>query len=263
MLTGLVYAAILLLWAVVLVPHWLQRHDRRAEHRSAERFRRAMQSLNRHQLRGGQDAASSNPTVEYAGASRSRPVPHASQARPAGQARGLAAQRRRRTALFLATSALIAGAASVAGFAPPWLPVAVLLALGTFLALGAWTVNRRRSTGVAADSQPGRARAPKPAASPSVPDAASTDGTWQAVEPVVPHYVRITEQAKAEAGQGTSGRDWTAVRMLEQAEALKAERRDLVAEVGLDDYVDVRPASGRPGGTTRVGATEVEQRRAS
>lgn len=44
---GLLYLAILVLWAVVLIPMWLRRHERTAEHRTTRRFRHAMATLDR------------------------------------------------------------------------------------------------------------------------------------------------------------------------------------------------------------------------
>ena len=48
--SGLIYAAIAILWAAVLIPMWLRNHDTATENRSAERFGQAMRVLSR----GGQ-----------------------------------------------------------------------------------------------------------------------------------------------------------------------------------------------------------------
>ena len=42
-----IYAALIGMWALVLVPLWLRRHDQAQEIRSADRFARAMGSLRR------------------------------------------------------------------------------------------------------------------------------------------------------------------------------------------------------------------------
>ncbi len=44
-MTGLIYAAIIALWAAVLIPIWLKRHDQVSEVRSTARFSSAMKSL--------------------------------------------------------------------------------------------------------------------------------------------------------------------------------------------------------------------------
>ena len=45
--SGVIYAVIALLWAVVLVPMWLRRHDEVSESRSVDRFQGAMRTLSR------------------------------------------------------------------------------------------------------------------------------------------------------------------------------------------------------------------------
>src|SRR4051812_26587033 len=45
--SAVIYAAIVVMWAVVLVPMWLRRHDAATESRSAERFSTAMRTLSR------------------------------------------------------------------------------------------------------------------------------------------------------------------------------------------------------------------------
>ncbi len=71
MLTGLVYAAVVALWAVVLVPQWLRRHDRHAEHRTTLTFHRAMRTLERRRAMRGVSRAPHELDVVVAGA-RSR-----------------------------------------------------------------------------------------------------------------------------------------------------------------------------------------------
>ena len=71
MLTGLVYAAVILLWAVVLVPQWLRRHERNAEHRTTLTFHRAMRALERRRVSRGVSRARHDVDVTVAGA-RSR-----------------------------------------------------------------------------------------------------------------------------------------------------------------------------------------------
>jgi hypothetical protein len=45
--SGLIYAVIVVLWAVVLVPMWMRRHDTETEVRSVDRFSNAMGTLSR------------------------------------------------------------------------------------------------------------------------------------------------------------------------------------------------------------------------
>lgn len=69
MLTGLVYAAVVTLWAVVLIPHWLRRHDRNATARTTVTFSRALATLSRRRSRSSVSRASHNIDVVVAGAS--------------------------------------------------------------------------------------------------------------------------------------------------------------------------------------------------
>lgn len=71
MLTGLVYIAVILLWAVVLVPQWLRRHERNNEHRTTLTFHRAMRTLERRRLNRSVSRARHDVDVTVAGA-RSR-----------------------------------------------------------------------------------------------------------------------------------------------------------------------------------------------
>jgi hypothetical protein len=45
--SAVIYAAIVVMWAVVLVPMWLRRHDAATESRSVDRFSTAMRTLSR------------------------------------------------------------------------------------------------------------------------------------------------------------------------------------------------------------------------
>ncbi|MFL6182756.1 MAG: hypothetical protein ACJ73J_10665 [Actinomycetes bacterium] len=45
--SGLIYAAIAIMWAAVLIPMWLRNHDTATENRSAERYGQAMRVLSR------------------------------------------------------------------------------------------------------------------------------------------------------------------------------------------------------------------------
>ncbi len=44
-MTGLIYVGIIAVWAVVLVPAWLRRHDHLDSERSVDRFTRSLHAL--------------------------------------------------------------------------------------------------------------------------------------------------------------------------------------------------------------------------
>ena len=51
-MSAVIYAAIVVMWAVVLVPMWLRRHDDKTESRSVDRFSTAMRTLSRRTTSG-------------------------------------------------------------------------------------------------------------------------------------------------------------------------------------------------------------------
>jgi hypothetical protein len=117
--SAVILAVIVIMWAVVLVPMWLRRHDAATETRSVDRFSTAMRVLSRRPS-GGPDRRyvlmpkrDSRASVHVSGASASRrpptrPAPAAPPSRPqtrtaskSGAKQSLAV-RRRRTFLVLA-----------------------------------------------------------------------------------------------------------------------------------------------------------------
>lgn len=69
MLTGLVYAAVVIMWAVVLVPQWLRRHDRDSARRTTLTFHRAMATLERRRSGKFASVASHKAAANVAGSS--------------------------------------------------------------------------------------------------------------------------------------------------------------------------------------------------
>ena len=110
---GVIYAVIIALWALVLVPMWVRRHDEASESRSVDRFHDAMRILSRR----GTDMPDQRQVLQP----RRQPVVdvvvtggHRSSAtRSRAEARASQAQRRRRTLAVLAGVLLV-----VAGPAP-------------------------------------------------------------------------------------------------------------------------------------------------
>lgn len=138
--SGLIYAAIALLWAAVLIPMWLKSHDSSTGERSAERFGQAMRVLSR---RAGSDDvpdAADEAALEPRRSSprrASRPKSAAAEARPRRQvtaprrrpARASIARRRARTLFVLIGVTGLIAVLAVVGLLPMWalLPVVVLL----------------------------------------------------------------------------------------------------------------------------------------
>lgn len=199
-MSAVIYAAIVVMWAIVLVPMWLRRHDAATESRSVERFSTAMRTLSRrtHGTPGRRYVVMPRRTagtmsVHVTGAAvaataSSRPV------RPAVSPSRMAMVRRRRrtTMVLLATVTLTALLALVGVF--PWLVQIVFdLVLLAFLAhlrtqarrVAAEARQRRRAPVAARPAAAARAataRSARPAPAAAVAEhaavAATVDVSW-------------------------------------------------------------------------------------
>jgi hypothetical protein len=239
----LIYVGIIAVWAVVLVPAWLRRHDHLDPERSVDRFSRSMRTLGqRPSVLGvplpedgsepGPDQAEAAPEVFRV----SRPDLTGASVRLTGAASGAGSRVRSTSAAArrrVVLGVLGAGLAVVAGLvvAGVLLPVALVvpsaLIVG-FLGLARHQVRSARTsrTSRAAGSAPTR-----PAqATTSVPghsQASAAGGTWEARPTPLPSYV--TAPAASEFPRvidtATPGA-WTAAAMLERAqqEKMRAER---------------------------------------
>jgi hypothetical protein len=139
--SAVIYAAIVVMWAVVLVPMWLRRHDAATESRSAERFSTAMRTLSRrtHGTPGRRYVVMPRRqagalSVHVTGAAVA-PSVAVRPARPSGStARATMVRRRRRTTIVLLGMATLTAVPAALG-AFPWLvQVAFDLVLVAFLA---------------------------------------------------------------------------------------------------------------------------------
>jgi hypothetical protein len=136
-LTGVIYAAIVVAWAIYLVPLALRRHDQTARNRSIERFSSSMRVLSTGE-RGTADSRvvvtppraadrvvgpePAVPTVTDGASAAVRPVSR--------KALREAAARRRRVLCVLVALTFITGAVSVLGVIPAWsfaVPIAVIV----------------------------------------------------------------------------------------------------------------------------------------
>lgn len=214
--SGLIYAVIIGMWALVLIPMWLRRHDEATEARSVEKFSTAMRVLSRRTAPAGEHRYVIGPLSDSddatADASRPRkswrlppaPLPVSPAAR--------AAARRRQVALLLAIGLVLLVLALVVGLIGPAAPVIVGMALIAYLLNARREAMRsaaRRSPRarptvrtVAAGSRPrgivpdapaelpddGAAEAPVDAAE-AIFDQETNTTTWQPVPVPLPTYV--------------------------------------------------------------------------
>lgn len=244
-MTGLIYVAIIAVWAVVLVPAWLRRHDHLDPERSVDRFSRSMQALaNRPSVLGiplpeqGADDVDdvvpevlrvTRPDLSGAGALAGRLAHRAGIAGSAGatgRRRTLRAAARRRIVLaILAAALLVVGALVVADVLLPVALAAPASLLVAFLGVARHQVrsaSRRRvqragrATPAAADPAPARGGATR-----------VTGGTWEPRTAPLPTYVTAPPASEFPRVIDTETPGaWTAAAMLERAqqERTRAER---------------------------------------
>lgn len=133
-LTGVIYAAIVIGWAVFLVPLALRRHDRAARNHSIEKFSSAMRVLSRRRPDDEPVAADRGETpdrVVTPTLAVEEPEPVAATPRPTRAAMRAAAARRRRVLSILLVVAGVVVALWAFGYAPAWataIPVALIVA---------------------------------------------------------------------------------------------------------------------------------------
>jgi hypothetical protein len=166
-LTGVIYAAIVVAWAIFLVPLALRRHDQTARNRSIERFSSSMRVLSTgHRRDATSGVVVTSPPHDNEGARPAGPAPE--PVAPAGasaaarsvsraSARAAAARRRRVLRVLVAVTCLT-GAVSVLGVIPRWSVAVPLFAIAVFLVVARRQARRanRSSAPPAADARHGR-----------------------------------------------------------------------------------------------------------
>jgi hypothetical protein len=132
--SGLIYAVIVVLWAVVLVPMWLRRHDEATETRSMDRFQGAMHILSRRPASAERpsraDVAGDRREVLIPRRPKTRTVPDGAQAALASPA-SVAARRRMRVSMVLAALVPFVLILGLVHLVPVWaaaIPLALLVA---------------------------------------------------------------------------------------------------------------------------------------
>jgi hypothetical protein len=242
--TGLIYVGIIAVWAIVLVPAWLRRHDHLDPERSVDRFSRSMRTLGERPSllgiplpdrseRSHRDEDLEEPAPEVFRVSR--PELARASARLSGAAatagarvRSTSAAMRRRAVLGVLSGAL----AIVGGFVAVGvlLPVALVVPAGlivAFLGLARSQVRAERARRARPAQRPEPIRPAQSFAAPGRPPAATADGTWEARATPLPSYVTAPPASEFPRviDTATPGA-WTAAAMLERAqqEKLRAER---------------------------------------
>lgn len=251
MLTGLLYAAVVAMWAVVLIPRWLGTSDRYRDTRTSKRFRRSLQAVTRRTHRSHDvaampgrkparvDTAPADSAIDrhldlgidpFVGTAEDGHRRRARHHQVRRQAAAAAAVRRRRIVAGLGGLTVLAVLGAVIGVVPLMWPVLLGVAFGGYVFL---LRNPARLAGAARSSAPA---ASAPARTQT------TDATWEPREAPEPSYMRAA-RATVIPRELDSEDPWTAERMLEQAAALRTGE-DAEAELGLDEiaYPEYEPA---------------------
>lgn len=254
-MTGLIYVVIIALWAAVLIPMWLRRHDQISEVRSTARFSSAMRSL-------GSGSHPEHP----AGADRIHPGGTMARERR-NHAYETAAKRRAVVLGALTLTVLITLLAALAAMAPVWLPLVAAVPLVAFLIASSLTAPARKSA-----AQPSaRVRRAAPirsrielemeAVAPTARDLddfeswdpwAEDDHGWDAVPTTLPTYVNAPRAtAVPRAIDRSRAGEWTGSAMVETARAMRRPRitsEDLIESApvarGVDETAEI-PAVSR------------------
>ncbi len=142
-LSGLIFVALALVWAVVLIPKALRHHDEVARTRAVEDVSDGVRVVTR---RASTPSAALAPPVEPAGADTQPGATARRSGRSAGRtAAQAAARRRRRVLLLLLVVAIGVGTAAGLGYLRPWAPVIPALLILGFLVVARMSVRRERA----------------------------------------------------------------------------------------------------------------------
>jgi hypothetical protein len=272
-----IYLAIAVMWAVVLIPMWLKRHDEAQESKSADRFAKAMTSLRR-----GRERRDERPAREVLMPTRPRTARGAevtvtgprAGAGPAARA----AARRRRTLLALAGLLSLTLLLAALGAVPLLVSAVPALLLSGFVVVArrqvvaAAELRRRQQrravlseaaraaqsqhrTGRSDARRGGRVVDPAPAdAHPASEQRATGTDAWNPVPTTLPTYVTAPRATKMpRVIDLTHPGAWSGAAMLEQARGTLASEPVADGEMRVEtfeitvprDAPDVVPQSAR------------------
>ncbi|NKB92161.1 MAG: hypothetical protein GKR85_07765 [Candidatus Nanopelagicales bacterium] len=124
-MTGLIYVVIIALWAAVLIPIWLRRHDQISEVRSTARFSSAMKSLGKNEKSGRSARRGS------------------SSGRPTSPAQEAVAKRRAVVMGVLSAALAVVLALAVVGLIPRLAPIVLAVVVLTYVIAASMTSSRR------------------------------------------------------------------------------------------------------------------------
>jgi hypothetical protein len=265
-----IYAILVVVWALVLIPMWLRRHDEAQESKSADRFARAMGTLRRSEtgavgaptprriVMPARSAASQDTQIIVTGAAGD-PTPT-----PAARA----AARRRRVLAVLVGLLLVTVTVALLGRLPMWaIAVPAVLVVGFLVvarrqvALAADMKRRRERRATLADAaraaearyadggarRGGRAVEPAPMSRPERivaselleldDDAPLPADAWHAVPTTLPTYVTAPRATRMPRVLDlTHPGQWTGAVMVEQARGTLAAEATAEGEMRVETF---------------------------
>jgi len=250
--TGLIYVVIIALWAAVLIPIWLRRHDQISEVRSTARFSSAMRSLgSQGQVQYATDGyLLDERDLEMTPSPRRTAEPEARMTRPTTErpplgldpdyerelVRQTAATRRAIVLGILTVILLVTLLLAVVGVLPRWAPVLAALPVVAFVLAASMTASARSSSRT--DRHPSRRAAEDadlvPPAAPAAQDeddwenwnAWDDEDSWDAVPTTLPTYVTAPRASAMPRGIDRSRPgEWTGSAMVETAQAMRSRPR--------------------------------------
>lgn len=226
-MTGLIYVAIIALWAAVLIPIWLKRHDQISEVRSTARFSSAMKSLGRNERTANHDSNPGESHMSYQHPSRG----HRSHA-------SVVAAKRRALVLAILTGLLFLSlVGTLTGIVPIALTVTFAVVLGAFLIASAMTASQRSGAAVSPRvsrvevveevelryQMPKRERAERQKAEIdefAEWDPWEEDDAWDAVPQTLPSYVNSPRATAVPRNIEKDG-DWSGQAMVDAARNMR------------------------------------------
>ena len=260
-MTGLIYVVIIALWAAVLIPIWLRRHDQISEVRSTARFSSAMRSLgSQGQVQYAADYAIDSPMADVRPTDRAprpaRTTDHEARmmqttARPAEGldpdyerelVRQAAATRRAIVLGSLTAILFVTLILAIMGVVPRWAPVLAAIPVIGFVLAASMTASARTSSRTT--SRPARrtsrtsrdvAEAPAPAAAAARAQADDDwenwnawddDDSWEPVPATLPTYVSAPRASAVPRGiDRAHDGEWSGEAMVETAQAMRSRPR--------------------------------------
>ncbi len=270
-MTGVIYVVIIALWAAVLIPIWLKRHDQISEVRSTARFSSAMRTLGgRGNLTpaaaGGPDLAADDPSMHRGGGSSSHMrseyrmddrYPYTPSGRDVREIDGLDREyerelvRRsaamRRTVILGSLTLVLFGSLvlAVLGALPRWVPIMAAIPVVAFVLATAMTASARSAPAARRSAPAARRDVVREEPAVQADDdweswsAWDDDDAWEAVPTTLPTYVNAPRASAVprEIDRAHPG-EWTGQAMVDTARAMRTRAQVAPAAEDVDHAAD-------------------------